>query len=124
MDGVIAPMRVRLAGAAFLLDVRHFAAGRQLTISTDHAPACQRPKPEEPYQTHRRNPPTAMRLANDVPTVSARVACDLTRSPNQISRFEEGKANAGQYFKDIPDAMIGRGWIGFQSVGRPHGPAC
>jgi len=49
-------MYVDLAVSAFLLDVRHFAACGQLTITTHHASAGERSKPEEPYQTHCRVP--------------------------------------------------------------------
>jgi hypothetical protein len=48
---------VNVAVAAFLLDVGHFAPRRQLTITTDHAPAGKCPEPEEPYQTHCPCPP-------------------------------------------------------------------
>ena len=52
MNRVVAAMRVGFAGAALLLDIGDLAARRQLTITTDDAPAGERPKPEEPHQTH------------------------------------------------------------------------
>ena len=52
MNRMVAAMRVGVAGAAFLLDIGDLAGRRQFTITTDDAPAGERPKPEEPHQTH------------------------------------------------------------------------
>ena len=49
---VITPVSLRLAVNALLLDVGQFATGRQFPIPADHAPARQRSKSEEPYETH------------------------------------------------------------------------
>jgi hypothetical protein len=56
-DGVITPVSVRLAADALLLDVRNLAACRELSIPTDHAPAGECSKPQEPNETHCLEPP-------------------------------------------------------------------
>jgi hypothetical protein len=45
-------MAVHLASDAFLFYVRQLPARRQLTIPADHASAAERPKSQEPHQTH------------------------------------------------------------------------
>src|SRR5688500_18664049 len=56
-DGVVTAMAVRLTRRAFLLDVGDLAAGGQFAVATDHTSTRQRPKAEEPHQTHYRKPP-------------------------------------------------------------------
>ena len=56
MDGVVAPVAVRVARAAFFLDVGDFAARGELAITSYDAPAIQRPKSEESYETHGLSP--------------------------------------------------------------------
>ena len=51
-DRVVAPMQVRVTRLALLFDVRHFAAGRDLTITSDHAAAGERRIPEQSHETH------------------------------------------------------------------------
>src|SRR5688572_4590201 len=53
VNRVIAAMAVSLTRAAFLLDVGDFAARREFTVTPDDASTIQRPKSEEPHQTHR-----------------------------------------------------------------------
>ena len=81
VNRVVAAMRVGFAGATLLLDIGDLAARRQLTITTDDAPAGERSKSEESHQTHgpflrtlsagvaakRRVARTLLREANDVP---------------------------------------------------------
>src|SRR5688572_3631545 len=52
VDRVVAPVAVRVARAAFFLDVGDFAARGELAIASDDAPAIQRPKSEESNQAH------------------------------------------------------------------------
>ena len=53
---MIPPVHVHVAAAALLLDVRHFATCRELTIPTHYTSAHQRPKTKESHQTHTLSP--------------------------------------------------------------------
>ena len=53
-DGVVPAMAVNISAGALFFDVGHFATGRHFAIAANDAPAGQRPKSEEPHETHSR----------------------------------------------------------------------
>jgi hypothetical protein len=54
-DRMITPVAVSLALRALFFDVGQFAARRQLAVSADHAATGERPKSQEPHETHDRS---------------------------------------------------------------------
>ena len=58
--GVVAAMSVHLAVRALLFDVSQLAARGELAVAADYAAASERPKPEEPHETHGLRPPSTV----------------------------------------------------------------
>src|SRR5262245_29616597 len=50
---VVATMTVTAAGFAFLLDIRDFAAGRELAVPADNAAAGESGEAKKPNETHK-----------------------------------------------------------------------
>jgi hypothetical protein len=83
-------MNVDLAVSAFLLDVRHFATRRQLTIAADYTSACQRSKPQEPYKTHCLSP--GNQISNSCAAGHERITPDRIMGIHEISAMIAGPA--------------------------------
>lgn len=117
---MIAPMAGDVARGAFLLDVPQLALGGQLPIAADHASACERSKPEEPYKTHMATKSSRVPRgrASHMP-LSCR---ELPESLDAVkSVFTRLSACLGQNARAIPAGAICEDWIRVQRLGAAAG---